>query len=324
MERIWRIWEVAMKKLVFDIGASNMKFALMTCDGQIVEREQIPTKYESAESYFSAMVQIVNRYQEDTDQIIISSNGRMKEDGTTYRAYTSSVLKDANVKEEMENRCGLPVVVLNDGSCAALGEWWKGAGMGCRNLLVLVLGSGVGAGMILNNELYEGSRLNASAMFNMVSDYEKGHYEFAGMPTSFIALQFKLCAAKGIPFEEMSGNRYFDFIHEKDPIAMGLLKEYCAIIAKLVYNAAMLLDLDRIVVTGGLAKRMEIMQGINEELAHIREDAIQLNSGPRMASTLFDPIDCTVQVVRGELTADANFYGILYHSLNQQKQCEED
>ena len=53
MERIW-----TMNKLVYDIGASNIKFALMTEDGQILARQSVPTPRDSLESYLSALASL--------------------------------------------------------------------------------------------------------------------------------------------------------------------------------------------------------------------------------------------------------------------------
>lgn len=304
-----------MKKLIFDIGATNTKFAVMTAEGDILVRKQAPTNYESAEAYFDTLAKIAGEHREGADAIAISSNGRMQSDGLTYRAYTRAALKGHNLKTELEGHCGLPVTVLNDGSAAALGEWQHGAGRGCRNLMVLVLGSGAGAGLILDGKLYEGSRRNAAAVFNMLGDCGGKDYQFAGFTTSILMPLYQLAAAKNIPFAEMSGERFFSFAEEQDPCAVELLEAYCRGSASLVYNAAMLLDLERVVVTGSITSQPSVLQGINGKLREMAESyRAQITRVPG-AEDLFDFGDCTVQAVQGALTADANLYGTLYQVL---------
>ena len=50
----------------------------------------------------------------------------------------------------------LPLLLGNDADCAAVGEWLCGAGRGCRDLLMVTLGTGIGGGLILNGKLHTG------------------------------------------------------------------------------------------------------------------------------------------------------------------------
>ncbi|WMJ87112.1 ROK family protein [Anaerocolumna sp. MB42-C2] len=308
-----------MNKLVLDIGATNTKFALMSTDGKILEREKVPTVYSSVDEYFDNMVGIVTKYSHQADEIAISTNGRMCTDGDTYRAYIMKLLQGINLKKEMELRTGLSVTVLNDGFSAALGEWWKGAGKGTKNLLVIVLGSGMGSGLILNGKLYQGSKLNAAMVFGMINTYGRDKYDMAGITTAFALLLYKLSAIKQIPVEEMTGQRFFDFIEEGDPIAIGMLNQYCQSIAGIVYNSAMLLDLDSIVITGGLSAQGIIIENVNKKLLELPQKIMQGQEVARLLKLAnVDASDFQIQVKKGELALDANLYGALYFLLNKE------
>lgn len=302
-----------MNKLIFDIGATNTKFALMSVDGEILAREKFPTSYASLDSYFGAMEQVTAKYRDRADEIAISTNGRMCPDGNTYRAYTMKLLQDVNLKKEMEARTGLPVTVLNDGFCAALGEWWKGAGQGCKNLLVIVLGSGMGAGLILDGKLYQGSRLNSAMVFGMLSAYGGDKADLAGFTTSFTLLLYQLSARKQIPMEEMTGQKFFDYVLLGDADAAAMLDGYCESIASVIYNSALLLDPDRIVITGGLTGQSILADTINRKLQEIPQKALQGQVAGLMDMVSADPADFFLRVTRGSLTLDANVYGALYH-----------
>jgi glucokinase len=60
------------------------------------------------------------------------------------------------LKGILEDRCGLPVYVEHDGNAGALAEWFFGAGKGARSLVFLTMGTGFGAGLILDGRLYRG------------------------------------------------------------------------------------------------------------------------------------------------------------------------
>ncbi len=306
-----------VNKLVFDIGGTNTKFALMSTDGNIIAREKVPTVYASVDKYFDNMIRILMKYKHLGDEIAISTNGRMCMDGDTYRAYIMKLLQGVNLKKEMEARTGFPVTVLNDGFSAALGEWWKGAGQGTGNLLVVVLGSGLGSGLVLNGKLYQGSKLNAAMMFGMVSSCGGDKYDLTGLTTAFMLLQYQLSVVKRIPVEEMTGPKFFEFVAEGDPSAIGMLDQYCESIAGAVFNSAMLLDLDGIVVTGGLSAQDIIIEMINRKLQEIPRKVMQGQPAAILEMAAFDLKDFQVQVKKGELALDANVYGALYYLLHR-------
>lgn len=66
--------------------------------------------------------------------------------------------QDAPVRQLLSERTGLPVIVENDVNALTLAERWFGAGAGSPNFLVVTLGAGVGMGLVLNGELFRGSR----------------------------------------------------------------------------------------------------------------------------------------------------------------------
>lgn len=65
--------------------------------------------------------------------------------------------RDFPLKARLSDRFGLPVVVDNDVNLAALGEWWFGSGHAVNNLVFIAIGTGIGAGIILDGALYRGT-----------------------------------------------------------------------------------------------------------------------------------------------------------------------
>ncbi len=218
----------------------------------------------------------------------------------------------------MEARTGLQVSVLNDGFSAALGEWWKGAGQGYRNLLVIVLGSAMGGGLILDGKLFQGERDNAAMVFGMQSTFGDGKYKLSGVSTTFMLMLYQLSAVKQIPIQEMTGHRFFDFVAQGDPSAVGMLDAYCESIAGIIYNSALLLDLDCTVVTGGLSEQPVLMETIRRKLQEIPAQMLQ---GPVLGfldMIILDEKDFNVNIKQGSLALDANVYGALYYMLNRE------
>jgi glucokinase len=68
---------------------------------------------------------------------------------------------DVHIVEMFREKYGIPVAIQNDANACALAEWKFGAGKGYNNVVFLTFGTGMGAGLILNGKLYEGTNDNA-------------------------------------------------------------------------------------------------------------------------------------------------------------------
>lgn len=307
-----------MNKLVYDIGGSNIKFALMTAEGDILERRGAPTPKDSREHYFDALVKLSEGLTGQADGIAVSTNGRMFPDGVTYRAYTSDFLTGVNLRTELEKRLGLPVTVENDGVAATVGEWWKGAAQGADTVLGIVLGSSMGGGIVVNGKPVRGVNNNSAMVFGMLSasDTSNDRYSASGLDTVFPLLPYKLAAAKGLRPGTANGEEFFRFVESGDPIAQALLAPYCRAVAVVIFNAAMLLDPDCVVVTGGLARQPALMAGIRQGLEDIQRTCLDY-PGIDLAKIgiKLEREDFTVDLRAGELCLDANLYGALYRLL---------
>jgi glucokinase len=65
--------------------------------------------------------------------------------------------RDFPLRDEVGSRVDLPASLDNDANCATLGEWWRGAARGGRNVVGLTIGTGIGGGLILDGKLYHGA-----------------------------------------------------------------------------------------------------------------------------------------------------------------------
>lgn len=96
--------------------------------------------------------------------------------GIVYDVVHIPSWKEVHLKELLEDRYHIPVFVNNDANCFALGEHHFGKGKGVDNMIGLTIGTGVGAGIIVNNQLYAGANCGAGE-FGMV-DYLDRDYEY--------------------------------------------------------------------------------------------------------------------------------------------------
>jgi glucokinase len=98
------------------------------------------------------------------------------EQGIVYDVQYIPSWKEVHLKEILEKKYRVPVFVNNDANCFALGEYYFGKGVGKENFIGLAIGTGLGAGVIINHRLYAGPNCGAGE-FGMV-DYLDHCFEY--------------------------------------------------------------------------------------------------------------------------------------------------
>ena len=96
--------------------------------------------------------------------------------GIVYDVQNIPSWKEVPLKQLMEQRYHLPVIVNNDANCFALGEWYFGQGKHRDAMIGLTIGTGLGAGIIIDRKLYAGVNCGAGE-FGMVEYLDK-FYEY--------------------------------------------------------------------------------------------------------------------------------------------------
>jgi len=104
------------------------------------------------------------------------------EKGIVYDVQNIPSWKEVRIKEILEKRFGRPVYVNNDANCFAVGEKHFGKGKKYRHLVGLIVGTGLGAGIIINGRLYSGSNCGAGEFGtipykdSILEHYSSGQY----------------------------------------------------------------------------------------------------------------------------------------------------
>ena len=145
---------MAKDKLIgVDLGGTNIKFAILTAEGEIQQKWSIRTNILDEGSHIVPdIIDSINHhldlYQLDKDRIIgigMGTPGTVDlENGTVKGAFNLNWKETQNVREQIEAGTGLPLTMDNDANAAALGEQWRGAGNNQPDVAFITLGTGVG------------------------------------------------------------------------------------------------------------------------------------------------------------------------------------
>lgn len=104
------------------------------------------------------------------------------EKGIVYSVINIPSWHEVPLKQILEDRFGLPVFVNNDANCFAMGELYYGSGRGYRHLVGLIVGTGLGAGIVVNGRLYSGANCGAGEIGSLpyrdktLEDYCSGQF----------------------------------------------------------------------------------------------------------------------------------------------------
>ena len=145
-----------------DIGGTSTKVAIVSNDGQIIERQYLPMNgFDNEWDYFQALFSIIRFLinKQSSDKILgigIGSPSCIPERGIIKGAANLPFSEEVEIVQILETEFNLPTYLIKDGNAAALGEGKFGAAKKMNNFIVLTLGTGLGCGIVANNQIIRG------------------------------------------------------------------------------------------------------------------------------------------------------------------------
>jgi glucokinase len=279
-----------------DVGGTKILAGTVDREGTVVARHEVETPTRSEEDVVAALDAAVEALLDDRIGAIgfgLPSNL----DRRTKIALqaTNLPLHELDLAAHARERYGLPVGIENDGNAAALAEWKHGAGRGTQNLVMLVLGTGVGGGLVLDGELYRGWAevghvvVQANGAPCQGNCHGRGHLETLASGTAADR------AARELYGEDAEGEVLVDRARTGDPEARTKLAEMGEFLGAAIGSFANLFDPEIVVVGGGFGRAAGEL---------VLEPALEIARREALS-----PADRTLRIVPAELGADAGLVG---------------
>jgi glucokinase len=162
-----------------DLGGTKINIGKIV-NGKIAEEVRLPTGAQRSED--EIILDIIHGIEQIIDKkttigIGIGVPGLVDEkNGLVLNVLNIPSWKEVPLKSRIEKNFKIKVQISNDANCFAIGEKIYGIGQNYHNLVCLTLGTGVGAGIIINNKLYTGT-LSMAGEFGGIN-YLKDTYEY--------------------------------------------------------------------------------------------------------------------------------------------------
>ena len=178
-----------------------------------------------------------------------------------------------NINKELSALIGLPVTAGNDANVAALGEFWKGGGQGCDNMVFVTLGTGVGGGIVIEGKLLHGAHGSGAEIGHMVLNRDET--AVCGCGKRGCVEQY--CSATGIvrmaklaleASDEDSALRrlpnltckdIFDAGKQGDQLALQVLDKYYAYMGEFLADVCCVVNPEVVVLGGGVSKAGDVL-----------------------------------------------------------------
>lgn len=159
-----------------DLGGTNLKGGVVDSSGRVVVRQNIRLGSDkSVDKIITYITELIKRFLKSTYQPIAAVGCGVPgivdmSSGIVHHSPNLPDWDNVPVRDQIAARIGLPAILDNDANMWAAGEICFGAGKGCRNMVLLTLGSGIGGGLVLNGDVFRGDEGFAGEVGHIVID----------------------------------------------------------------------------------------------------------------------------------------------------------
>ena len=258
-----------------DLGGTTVKLAFFNDEGTMLNKWEIPTVTSNGGSRI--MPDIAASIRGHLDKVGVADSdvlgigigvpGPVNGKGVVNKCVNLG-WGVFNIHEELGKLTGFPVKAGNDANVAALGEYWKGGGQGCENMIFATLGTGVGGGIVVDGKLVHGVHGAGGEIGHLVLNREEtepcgcgkcGCVEQYCSATGIVRMAEKHLAATN----EASSLRdifpltckdVFDHAAAGDAVASDILEKVYAYLGEFLADLCAVLDPEAVVLGGGVSK----------------------------------------------------------------------
>lgn len=245
-----------------DVGSTNIKSGRVK-EGQIAEFKNVPV---NPEGVVSELIEVIRSYEKDDDSVIGVGFPGFINEGKVHSPPNLPSVHELDLQQKLRDETHHHVYVFNDADAYILGEALFGAGRGNRIVLGLTLGTGIGGGVIIDGEVYKGSRGFASEFGHMVIDPNGPlcHCGKKGCLEAFVGSYGITGRYKILSGEQCTVKEVFEKAGSGNETASKVLDEFGFYLSLGIKNLVEAFDPDIIVLGGGITKAGNIILDLIE------------------------------------------------------------
>ena len=264
--------------LGIDIGGTKLAAGVVAPDGRVLSYSRQPTQADlDAAGLLGTVLSVSETARQESSQepvaVGIGCGGPIFFEEDTVSPLHMPAWRGFPLRPRLEASLELPAVLDNDAKAFALGEALFGAGRGARYMLGMVVSTGIGGGIVVDGRLLDGAHGNGGHIGHTIVSV-RGPRCFCGAIgclTAYAAgrgLSARAVASlkRGatstlatLPHGSLTGRDIVEAAASGDELAGRLLREAASALGRGIASAANILDLDRVVLGGGLLNAGELL-----------------------------------------------------------------
>lgn len=266
---------MSQKCIGIDIGGTTVKIGIFTVDGTLLKKWEVFTRTDDGGKYILGDIATSIKEKAAEWEMPLSGfvgagmglPGPVEADGHIPFCVNLG-WKEGNPQEELSALLEMPVKSANDANVAALGEMWQGGGRGYKNLIMVTLGTGVGGGVILNEQIWPGMKGVAGEIGHMhIMEDEteicncggRGCLEQAASATGIVRVAKRILASSESgsllrELENLTAKDVLDAARAGDSLAMKSVEKSMRYLGWAMANITMVLDPEAYIIGGGVSK----------------------------------------------------------------------
>ena len=260
-----------------DLGGTHLRAATVDHKGEIQFRfKQNTPQAKDASAIVDAIVAAVRECQKQSEITAVSLvvPGTVKvEEGAVVKAPNLPCLDGFRLAAALTEQLDLPAILENDANAAAVGEMWRGAAVGCKTIICVTLGTGVGGGIILDGRLWRGVDGAAAEIGHMCVDPfggvactcgSRGCLEVFASATALVRMTRE--ASPRYPDSVLQGNERLTaesiFLAGKqgDELALEIFRRMGVYLGIGLANLINILNPEMIVIAGGVVNGWDLFE----------------------------------------------------------------
>lgn len=289
-----------------DVGGTNVKIAIVDGKGNIIYSNSVPTRAEMGYEYtIKNMKETIYASLKETKLTIENITGigfglpgQINSDEGLVRLLPNIPgWKDVPLGKIMEDEFKVKVKLDNDVRVATLGEFNFGAGQGCKNLICLTVGTGIGSGIIANGQLIRGASMSAGEIGHMILQKHNGPIcgcgatgcleAFASGPSIVKMAKEYLEGGKSTLYQELAASGpitpflVYEAALQGDAVAKRIFTTTGEWIGLALVSVVNLLNPEKIIVGGGVGQSGNLLldpirKVIQERALQVSADAVEI------------------------------------------------
>ena len=262
------------------MGGTKILAAVINSKDGIISRAKVATKSNSGgTSYIKSLVEITYKAisnagleKSNIKAVCLGIPGSVNPHTGIIGLAPNLGLKNFQIKEKLQKRIPFPVLIENDVNLGALGVQKYGVGKKSKNMLAVFVGTGIGGALIFDGKMYRGSDFMAGEIGHMIVEEngplcgcgKHGCFEAIASRTAIVRnitndkrTKKKSIIGKIVPAgEKIKSGALAEAVRKKDKIVLEHLSNACNVIGMVTANACSLLNVDTVVLGGGLMEAL--------------------------------------------------------------------